>query len=680
MLTHLEQLAEQREVSVDMLEPLEVVLAEKPEDVEQWREVMRTFHYLPPRRASMGTLKYLVYSGTTLVAALSFAGAGYKLKTRDELLGRFGLDRLQAQGRLVVNSRFLILPYIRVKNLASAVLSRVLERLVEDWKARWGKSPLLVETFVDPERFTGTCYRATNWLFWGYTQGSGRRGKSYAYHGKPKAIYIYPLEPQLRALAQREQESIVGPRSVLRRPREASIDPERWDPEETLAQMVDDDLRALARLLVDFHREFSPAFSRRRQEQLSLSYLSGLLSAVDRKNVERMAQQLVGVDEVRPLQRFLKKSPWKEDPVRERLHARVAEEIGEPDGMLAVDSTEFPKKGTESVGVARQYCGQLGKIENCQSGVFVSYVSRKNHCLVEHALYLPESWFSEERRRRWAVWDIPEETRFRTKPQIAVELVHRIWSEARLPFRWVGCDTFLGDHLDWLEKLPPGVWFMAQVSSNTRVWLKEPEFETPSYRGHGRPPSRRKPSSDPVEVRSLLDRNDLGWKEEVLFVGSKGPVTVRLLILRVWLAHRGEAKGPYWLLIRQSLDGKETKYFLSNAPEDTSRRELKRALGMRWEIEHSFHLAKGKLGMRDYQTRSLRAWNRHMLYVELAMLFLLLVQRHFKKNPTPESRASSRPDRHGDHLAGADAPPSPRGGPAPNTTPKKDQSQTYTSM
>lgn len=641
MVETLKRMASDDRVSVDALEPLRIVLVERAEDLQTWCKAMRAFHYLRPRRASMGTLKYLVYSGKTLMAALSFAGAGYKLKTRDDLLQRYGMSRLEAQGQLVVNSRFLIMPYIQVKNLASAVLSQVVKRLCTDWQARFGKPPLLVETFVDPERFSGTSYRAANWFFWGYTQGSGRRGKGYAYHGKKKAIFIYPLQPSLRELMHREQQVIVGKRAVWRKPREPRVDPEAWRPDPSLSKDVaDEDIRALAELLVAFHRDFAEAFARKRQEELSLSYLAGVLSGVDRKNVERMALQLMGSEHVRPMQRFLKNSPWDEQTVRAVLHSKVAEEIGEPDGMLAVDPSEFPKKGTESVGVARQYCGQLGKIENCQSGVFVSYVSRKGHCLVDNCLYLPEGWFSEERRSRWSVWGIPEDRPFMTKPEIAVRLIQRIAEEGRLPFRWVGCDTFLGDNISWLEQLPEGVHFMAQVSSDTPVWLEEPVLKTPPYKGRGRRPSRRQPVGEPVFVRDLIGRQELPWKVETLFIGSKAPVKVRLLILRVWLAHGDEVKGPFWLIIRRSLDGKETKYYLSNAPEDVSREELKRAVSMRWQIEQCFHLGKGKLGMKDYQTRSWVGWHRHMLYVELAFLFLLIVRRHFKKNSADQSGAS----------------------------------------
>ena len=640
MLRQLEEMARNQRVSVGALEPLRVILVESPEDLETWHKTIQAFHYLPTRRAAMGSLKYLVYSGETLLAALSFAGAGYKLKTRDDLLERYGTSRLEAQGQLVVNSRFLILPYIQVRNLASAVLSRVIKRLRTDWEARFGKPPLLVETFVDPERFSGASYRAANWFFWGYTQGSRRRGKGYEYHGMKKAIFTYPLEPSLRALMQREQERIVGKRAVWRKPREPHVDTEAWRPDPSLGDFADEDVRVLADLLVKFHRDLAEAFSRKRQEELSLSYLTGVLSEIDRKNVEKMALELMGSAQVRPLQRFLKNSPWDDQKVRAVLHSKVAEEIGEPDAMLAVDPSEFPKKGTESVGVTRQYCGQLGKVDNCQSGVFVSYVSRKGHCLVDNQLYLPKEWFSEERRSRWSDWDIPEDTRFMTKPEIAVRLIQRIAEEGRLPFRWVGCDTFLGNNIGWLEQLPEGVHFMAQVSSNTRVWLEKPHFKTTPYKGKGRKPSRQQPESQPVLVRDLIGRQDLPWTVETLFIGSKGPVTVRLLILRVWLAHGDEAKGPFWLIIRRSLDGEETKYYLSNAPEDTPREELKRAVSMRWEIEQCLRLGKDKLGMRDYQTRSWVGWHRHMLYVQLASLFLLLVRQHFKKNSAHHSGAS----------------------------------------
>lgn len=654
MLEQSEWSASRKEVSVDALGPPHIVLVQTADQLRLWRSMMEQFHYLPPRRGSMGTLKYLVYQENRPVGALSFAGAGYKLKTRDDLLKAYGLSRKEAEGQLVVNSRFLILPYIRVKNLASAILGRVVKQLVQDWQTRFGKPPLLVETFVDPERFKGTCYRAANWVFWGYTEGSRRKGKGYVYHGKKKAIFLYPLEASLRQLMLREQKSIVGKRAELNTPLEPDIDTRVWQPERELSGTSHEQIRELARLLVAFHSYFRPAFTRKRQEEFGLTYLGGLLSAIDRKNSERLASYLLGTKRVRSMQRFLKDSPWDEEMMRALLHEKVAEELAEPDGILVVDPSEFPKRGTESVGVARQYCGRLGKLENCQCGVFASYVSSQGHCLVGARLYLPKEWFSKKRRQRWHRWGIPKNTCYLPKTNIAIDMIGRIKEEGRLPFRWVACDAFLGAQPDWLERLPKDVWFMAQIHSDTLVWPEKPTFRVPPYKGRGRRPSRPVASTPALKVRELLKKTNLSWKKIRLSVGKERPVVYHLLIRRVWLCHRKKLKGPFWLIIRLKRKGDETKYYLSNAPETVDPEELKRVLLRRWEIEHCFHLGKGRLGMSDYQMRSWPGWHRHMLYVQLAFLFLIVVRHHFKKNSAHHSGANTRHRLHCTYMADPD--------------------------
>ncbi|GFP33517.1 hypothetical protein HKBW3S42_01854, partial [Candidatus Hakubella thermalkaliphila] len=248
--------------------------------------------------------------------------------------------------------------------------------------------------------FSGSSYRAAGWQPIGSTKGYEKLKKGYRYHGKVKEVYVYVVEEEFRRIIGCERRSY---------PQEGSLTTHK---EERLPMMIQEvgynpDLidwagiekevvGRIAEELVEFHRLFGDCFRRKEQRLLGQSYLGGLLSDVPRKNVEAIALAFLGPRAVRCQQNFLSRYLWDEERMLERHQGLLAEAVGEEDGMHTVDSTEIPKKGKESVGVARQYCGNLGKRENCQSGVFVGYTSRKGYGLVDRRLYVPKIWFEEQ--------------------------------------------------------------------------------------------------------------------------------------------------------------------------------------------------------------------------------------------------------------------------------------------
>ncbi len=195
--------------------------------------------------------------------------------------------------------------------------------------------------------------------------------------------------------------------------------------------------------------------------------------------------------------------------------------------------------------MARQCCGWLGKVDNCQCAVLVSYISSARRCLGNSQLYLPGEWFSQGRCQQWHRWLIHRQTRFITEPEIAVRLVRRISAERGLRLRWMRRDAFLGTQLQWLEQLPEGVWPMAQVNNDTHVLPKRPKLQNRGYRSRGRKPSRHRPKEPGVVARDLIECKDLPSRPETVFTGSKGPVVSDLLTIRVPLVREGEVKGPF---------------------------------------------------------------------------------------------------------------------------------------
>lgn len=243
--------------------------------------------------------------------------------------------------------------------------------------------------------------------------------------------------------------------------------------------LSEEDVLGLADELIAYHGEFAELFLRREQEQWALIYVEGLLHPDLRKSVEPLALSLEGGN-VRPMQRFIGKGAWEDEPILGKHRELVAESLGAADGVLIVDGTDFPKKGRHSVGVARQYCGATGKIDNCQASVFLAYASSRGHTLLDRRLYLPEAWFAEASREHWERCGIPDEVRFRTKPQLAWEMIEAAVASSVLPITWVTCDEAFGNNPEFLGNLERvGLRYLAEVPVSTLVWLECPETEVP---------------------------------------------------------------------------------------------------------------------------------------------------------------------------------------------------------
>ncbi len=618
-----------------------------------WNQLVRGYHYLGYQKLLGHRLKYLAYLQGRPVAALSFSAPARTLRVRDQWIGWSAAQRTAHLGRVVNNSRFLILPWVTVKNLASQVLARTLARLPADWAARFGTQLWLVETFVDPARFRGTCYRAANWHALGQTFGSGKQGKGYVYHGAIKEVYAYVLAPRFRhwlgcrpqpyCPSHRPPPSLAKGEDLHMILRHAG-----WSPDLVPGMtLTEPEVAGLADALVRFHAQFQACFGRIEHRRLGLAYLSGLLSTSPAKSVEPIALAFLDADAVRPLQRFMKSYGWDDAAMAATHQALLAETIAAPDGMLTVDSCEFPKKGTESVGVARQYCGARGKVDNCQSGVFVGYTSDQGYGLVASRLYLPASWLADDHaQRRKDTW-VPTDLGFQTKPQIARALIAQVAQTQQFPATWLGCDAGFGADWAFLDAVPPGTHYFASIRSNTLVFRTPPRVGVPRSRGRGRPPTTPRVTRGRVQTVSALAQSPAcPWTPVVLAEGAKGPIRAEVACLRIHPAQAGLPREAVWLFLRRQEDG-QLKYAFSNAPADTPLAALCRAATLRWPIEQCFQDGKSQVGMDHYEHRSWPAWHRHMLYVCVALHFLLRLRLQFKKNAGPDTAAGAAPPSGG---------------------------------
>ncbi|EQD24036.1 MAG: putative transposase, partial [Leptospirillum sp. Group IV 'UBA BS'] len=381
----------------------------------------------------------------------------------------------------------------------------------------------------------------------------------------------------------------------------------------------------------------------KRVRALGIVYLAGLCSNLVRKSVEPIALAMnVGV---RSLQRLMTGRDWDEDAMRHLYKEQLAREIASvtPEeislSMITVDDSSFVKKGKESVGVARQYCGRLGKVDNCQSGVFAGFAGPRGHGLLDSRLYMPQEWFSEteefaERRKKTGV---PKDLVFKTKPEIAAEMIGALRKEGRFPARWIGCDSAYGSNRAFLNALSPDLWYFAAIKGNTRVLMEPPVWKVPERKGtRGAAPTRLRLTEKPRTVAEIA--KTASFMPIILKEGSKGPLGAFVCALRVSPVPdtEGAQSRAEWLILLKTPDG-EMKFAFSNAPETTSLETFGFVSTLRWSIEQCFLEDKSYLGMSHYEHRSWRAWNRHMLYVFLAHLFITTVRRHLgeKKRGLP---------------------------------------------
>jgi SRSO17 transposase len=375
-------------------------------------------------------------------------------------------------------------------------------------------------------------------------------------------------------------------------------------------------------------------FPRAEPRQRAMAYVQGLLSPIERKNGWQLAEH---AGEAAPygVQHLLGRAAWSADAVRDDLRSYVVEHLGGPDAVLVIDETGFLKKGAKSVGVARQYSGTAGRIENCQIGVFLAYVTGRGRTFLDRELYLPREWAIDPGRR--AVAGVPEEVPCATKPQLARQMIARALA-AGVPCGWVTGDSVYGN--DWRMRS----WLEAQqlsyvlgVSAQYRV-----------FTGHAREWAA-------AVVGGLAPD---AWRRLSCGAGSKGGRWYDWA--RLPLGTR-QGTRQRWLVARRSIrDPAQVAYYVGSGPPDTSLEKLAQIVGTRWAIEESFETAKGEVGLDHYEVRSWHGWYRHITPALFAHAYLAVLRAPavVTAQTTQKKRGDSRRSRR---SRGVDSPDGPRG-------------------
>src|SRR5918912_2199279 len=396
-----------------------------------------------------------------------------------------------------------------------------------------------------------------------------------------------------------------------------------------------------------FQSVFHDCFARSETRAHFLDYMVGQYSPLARKSIEPIALAVEG-GRIRSLQRFLSETVWDEEQMRWNYHQLVADEFGEPDGVLMCDESAFVKKGNDSAGVARQYCGTLGKVENCQVGVFAGYASRQGYVLVDQRLFLPEVWFGPLYAARRAKCQVPDTLQLQTKPQLAAAMLQSIRQEGVLPFRYIVADSVYGNSPDFLAAIDAcvGATALVAISSETRCWPQRPATQEKAYRYKGEERAKRHLSpttSAPQSVAALAATLPAWpWYRRKVSEGTKGPLEYDFARHRVTLCKDGLPERTVWLVIKRTCSSEPTyAYAISNAPTSIPFRTLVWLSGIRWAVEQCFEEGKTELGMAHYEVRKYAGWQHHMLLTMLAHFFLWhLKARLGEKSASPDGIAA----------------------------------------
>ena len=393
----------------------------------------------------------------------------------------------------------------------------------------------------------------------------------------------------------------------------------------------------------DFHAYFAPLFGRREARDHSRHYLQALLvQSGERRNAENLSETVPA--SARVMQRFLTESPWDDDVVIGRLQEYLGPRLGYPEAVWVLDGSDFPKQGRKSVGVARQYCGSLGKVANCQAGMFLAYVSLQGRALVDKRLYLPESWTSDT--DRCAAAGVPEESQnYRSKTKLALEMLEQALERGHLKAGWVAGDDAFGMSPSFREGLAAlGMRYVLDVPGGTTVWPREPAWTSPEYQGSGRP---RKPRLKGGQRRTMVERSaellEEAWREITVAEGSQGPRSYQFSAQRVRSTSKRKPGEIHWAVYRRNRDGSEPRYYLSNAPEDTSLETLAYVGGSRWRIETEFETEKSDVGLDEYETRTWAGWHHHVALCLLGGAFLLSLQQAWGEKDAPDHETAGLP-------------------------------------
>lgn len=389
-----------------------------------------------------------------------------------------------------------------------------------------------------------------------------------------------------------------------------------------------EDIENIAEELKGFQAPFHSCFARSESQESLYQYSIGQISSLDRKSIEPMALNVDGA-KVRSLQRFISDAEWNESEIDFKYRSMVNEDLGDEEAALIFDETGFVKKGDHSAGVARQYCGTIGKVDNCQVGVFAAYTSRHGYSLVDRELYVPQKWFDDDHTEKRSRCQFPVDREFQTKPELATKILRTIKEEGVLPFRYVLADSIYGENPGFISAIEEdiGLIYFVAVGSDTKFWLQPPKTAQKEYKRKGKTLTRETvPKSEKKSMTAkqwVTGLHDTFWYRRKVSEGTKGPIEYEFSKRRVVLSKNGLPQKTVWLIAKRSIgENPAYSFYISNAPTCSRLPLFVWLSGLRWSIEQCFEETKSELGMDQYEVRKYNGWYHHMTLSMISHFFL----------------------------------------------------------
>jgi SRSO17 transposase len=588
-----------------------------------WDCLVRNYHYLSYGKMFGSRVKYLISLGTRLIGAISYCSASYKLGPRDVFVGWDEKTRLEYLPHLINNNRFLILPWVKIKNLASHTLSLSLKQVNEDWKKKYAVEPYMAETFVDGEKFSGSCYVAANWTYLGATKGFGRIGNSFVFHGNRKDIYVYVMSrsfnqifrPDIRRLPDESEENLnlitdipIPYEKLLGHFGISGIEHER-----------------LNRILADHISRYTQYLGRKEHKRHFIAVLKGILSDLDRKSCIRIAKTFEDGSEVRNFINFLTVSRFDDNGMLEEYAKDLGGLMSCPEGMITGDVYDCVKLGYQSVDVARQFCSGIGKMRNCQSSVIAGYSGVDWNASFDYRLYLPEQWHESEFQALRKICRVPETFEYMTKSQLMLEMVEKALHAGNMECKYIGVDSSFGNDHAFLDSIPECLIYFAEISKANRVFIGSPGNDGSEEIGDLRTSVENRKIRI-AKVKDAIDESLSPWTSVAR--GSDDDENSNTLMdkcLKVIEFRKGMPKRQVWLYAMRFMDG-SVKYALCNGDINASPDIVRGLAVKRWRVKQSLTECREVLGMDQNEVRSWIGWSRHILFTLIAHLFTVKIR------------------------------------------------------
>jgi SRSO17 transposase len=601
----------------DFNESVFLDLVDNTEKEKIWTYLMRTYHYLGYGSTIGGRVKYLVSLGQRLVGGISYCSGAYKLGPRDQFIGWNESTRLEYLPHLLNNNRFLILPWIKVRNLASHTLALSLKMVREDWAKQYGVEPYMAETFVDREKYKGTCYLASNWKYLGTTKGFGRLGNSFTYHGHEKDIYVYILNRNFNKIFQpntnhlyNESDEILGLITGVPMDYEKIVN-------NTTGKKIE--LKKLDTLLADHIMRYTPYLGRKEHKTHFVAIIKGLLSNLDRKTLGQIAIAYESKIDERKMSFFMTRSIFDNEGMLEEYQKDLAEVLSGSIGMITGDVCDFIREGKQSVGIARQFSSNMDKVCNCQSSVIAGYSNLIGCGIIDYALYMPKLWFDKELKPLRERCIVPKNLKYYSKNQMLLMMINKAIATEKFSIKYIGVGIPFGESKDFLDSIPKNIVYFSEIPKSYFVFTVNHDIINLKECNKVLNDSEQK-LLKLLEVKDILVDSNIPWEDIKLGIGKNGLIIEKDKILKIVECRNGKPGKNIWLYIRQ-LQDESIKFAICNEPIGSPKEKIREIALMRWPIGQCLRDCRERLGMDNYEVRSWPGWRRHLLFTFISHLF-----------------------------------------------------------